>query len=43
MAVTKRKMKELSGKYVTIYLSRTLYGKFQREALARKSTVRQGD
>ena len=39
MAVTKRKTKEPSGKYVTIYLNRTLYRQFLREALARKSTV----
>jgi hypothetical protein len=39
MAVTKRKTKEPSGKYVTIYLNRTLYRQFLRKALARKSTV----
>jgi hypothetical protein len=39
MAVTKRKTKTLSGKYVTIYLDQALYRQFLREALARKSTV----
>ena len=39
MATIKRKTKQPSGKYVTIYLDRTLYGQFRREASARKSTV----
>jgi hypothetical protein len=39
MPAIKRKAKEPSGKYVTIYLDRDLYRRFLREALVRKSTV----
>jgi hypothetical protein len=39
MRVIKRKAKAPSGKYVTIYLDKTLYGQFRREASARKLTV----
>ena len=39
MPAIKRKTKQPSGKYVTIYLDRALYGQFRREASARKSTV----
>lgn len=39
MPVTKRRTNPPSGKYVTIYLDRALYGQLQDEALARKSTV----
>jgi hypothetical protein len=39
MPVAKRKAKEPSGKYVTIYLNKALYRQFLCEALARKSTV----
>ena len=39
MPAAKRRTKTPSGKYVTIYLDRALYGQLQDEALARKSTV----
>lgn len=39
MPAIKRKTKQPSGKYVTIYLDKALYRQFLREALARKSTV----
>lgn len=39
MPAIKRKTKEPSGKYVTIYLDSALYRQFLREASARKSTV----
>jgi hypothetical protein len=39
MRVIKRKANAPSGKYVTIYLDKALYGRFRREASARKLTV----
>ena len=39
MPAIKRKTKQPSGKYVTIYLDKALYGRFRREASARKLTV----
>jgi hypothetical protein len=39
MPSAKRKSKEPSGKYVTLYLDKALYRQFSREASARKLTV----
>jgi hypothetical protein len=39
MATANRKRKVAAGKYVTIYLDRTLYRQLLEEALARRSTV----